>query len=118
MEIGRAAVANVCPGVGLAVEVVLLVVWHEPGAPAPVRMISPIGRREEGFLAQIERRWKAAEAIVVVVQRQAGLFEIIEAFDAIGRLAGLLHRRQQQGHQDSDDRNHHQQLDEGERAPT
>ena len=67
MEIGRVAIADVRPGVGFAVEVVLFVVRHEPGAPTPIRMISPIGGREEGFLAQVERRRKAAEAIVVVV---------------------------------------------------
>ena len=34
--------------------------------------------------------------------------------DALGRFAGRLHRGQQQRDQDGDDRDHHQQLDQGE----
>jgi len=53
-----------------------------------------------------------------VVQRQPDLLEIILALDAGGGLRDLLNGRQQQAHQDGDDRNHHQHLDECEPTST
>ena len=52
----------------------------------------------------------------VVVQRKANLLEIILALSPAGCFAGLLDRRQQQGHKDGDDGNHHQQFDQGKSA--
>ena len=53
----------------------------------------------------------------VVLQRQADLHEVVLALHPAGRFAGLLHRREQQGDQNGDDRNHDQQLNQGEAAP-
>ncbi len=52
--------------------------------------------------------------IMIVVQGQAHLLEIVLALGAAGRLARLLHSRQQQGNQDRDDRDHDEQLNQGE----
>lgn len=52
--------------------------------------------------------------VVVVVQRQAQLLHVVAALGAPGRLARLLNRREQQGDQDCDDRNHDQQFNECE----
>ncbi len=41
------------------------------------------------------------------------LFEVIGALHAAGRLASLLYRRQEQGHENADDRNNDQQFDKG-----
>src|SRR5262249_39085177 len=43
-------------------------------------------------------------------------FQIVLALHPVGRLADLLDRRQQQPDQDRNDRDHHQQLDQGEAA--
>jgi hypothetical protein len=50
------------------------------------------------------------------VDRQSNLLEIVFALGAAGRLAGLLHRGQQQRHQNANDRDHHQQFNQ--REPT
>jgi len=52
-----------------------------------------------------------------IVCRQADLPQIVRALCTPRRLAGTLHGRQQQRHQDPDDANHYQQLDEGEPPP-
>jgi len=52
--------------------------------------------------------------VVVVVQREAKLFQIVQALRPPSRFAHMLHRRQQQRHKDADDRNRDQQLDERE----
>ena len=51
---------------------------------------------------------------MVVVERQADLFEVVLALRPGRGLADLLDGRQQQADQDGDDRSHHQQLNEGE----
>jgi hypothetical protein len=51
------------------------------------------------------------------VYGQGHLLEIVGAFQAVGRLAHLLHGRQQQADQNADDRNNDQKFDERE-APT
>jgi hypothetical protein len=43
------------------------------------------------------------------------LFFVIGALNPAGPVFGLRHRREEQCRQDGEDRNHHQQLDEGER---
>ena len=75
--------------------------------------------REPLRVGQVVLRVGHGEPLVealVVVQRQAELLEIVLALRPAGRLAGLLHGWQQQGHQDANDRNDHQQLNEGEAA--
>ena len=52
-----------------------------------------------------------------VLHAEGHLLEVVGALIAPRRLAGSLHGRQEEGHQDADDRNHHQQLDESEAAP-
>jgi hypothetical protein len=54
--------------------------------------------------------------VVVVVQRQAELFEVVLALRPVGRLAHLLYGGQQQPDQDGDDGDDNEQLDEGEPA--
>ena len=50
----------------------------------------------------------------LVVDRQGHLLEVVGALGAGGGLAHLLHGGDQQADQDGDDRNHDQQLDQGE----
>jgi hypothetical protein len=47
---------------------------------------------------------------------EGDLLEVVRAGAAGGGLADLLDGRQEQADQDGDDRNHHQQLDQGEGA--
>jgi hypothetical protein len=53
---------------------------------------------------------------VVILQRQAELFQIVLALRAPGRFTRLLHGRKQQGHQHSDDGDDDQQFDQREAA--
>jgi len=53
---------------------------------------------------------------VVVVQRQADLFEVVGAAHAGGGLADLLDGGEEEADQDGDDRYHLQQLDQREGA--
>ena len=53
---------------------------------------------------------------MVIVHRQADLAEVIGALCPPRCLAGGLNRRQQQGHQDADDRDHDQQFDKRKAA--
>src|SRR5262245_41359545 len=48
---------------------------------------------------------------------EADLLEVVDALGASGCLADLLDRGEEQADQDGDDRDHHQQLDQGEAAP-
>ena len=50
------------------------------------------------------------------LDRQADLLEVVHALVPPGRLACRLDRRQQQRHEDADDRDDDQQLDQGKRA--
>jgi hypothetical protein len=50
--------------------------------------------------------------LVIVVQADAQLAEIIDALTSPRRFSRRLNRRQQQGDQDTDNRNHDQQLDQ------
>jgi hypothetical protein len=52
--------------------------------------------------------------LLKVHDRQAELFEVVGTLTPPGRLTTLLHGGQQHGDQDRDDRDHHQQLDQGE----
>ena len=53
---------------------------------------------------------------VIVVQREPDLLQVVDALRPPGGLAGRLHGGQEQGDQDGDDRDHHQQFDQGETA--
>ena len=78
-------------------------------------MIVEVVRRTAEVMAGL-RRGEAADRVVVVMQGDAELLEVVGALDPAGGLAGLLHRRQQQGDEDADDGDHHQQFDECEAA--
>src|SRR5439155_24041660 len=96
-----------------AVDVVLLDVGQDVEEQ---RLVPPTGG---GAGAQVsERRQLALVGIVVVVHRQGNLLEIVLALGTGRGLADLLHGRQQQADQDGDDRDHHQQLDQGESLTT
>src|SRR5690606_18422534 len=51
---------------------------------------------------------------LIVVERKSNLLEIVFALSPAGRLAGLLHRRKEQGDQDGDNRDDDQQLNQRE----
>jgi hypothetical protein len=54
---------------------------------------------------------------VIAVHGQAELLEVVLARHAVGALADLLDRGQQQANEDGDDGDYHQQLDQRERPP-
>jgi hypothetical protein len=45
------------------------------------------------------------------MQSESHLLEVVFALRPPGRLAGRLHGRQEEGHEDSDNRDHDQKLD-------
>jgi hypothetical protein len=51
---------------------------------------------------------------MIVVQTQPQLLKVVFALRPARCLAGLLHGRQEQRHQNGNNGNHHQQLDQGE----
>ena len=51
--------------------------------------------------------------VVVHVQPQAQLLEVVAALGPAGGFTGSLHRRQKQGDENADDRDDHQELDQG-----
>ncbi len=53
------------------------------------------------------------KGVVEIMHRQANLPQVVCATRSVGRLAGTLHRRQQQSDEDGNDRDDHQQLDQG-----
>ena len=55
---------------------------------------------------------------MIIVQGHTQLLQIVVALRAAGGLASGLDGRQQQGHQDPDDGDHHQQFDERESEPS
>src|SRR5205807_129756 len=55
--------------------------------------------------------------VVEAVHGQAHLLEVVGALDACGRLAHLLHRRQEQADQHGDDGNDNKQLDQRKAGP-
>jgi hypothetical protein len=61
--------------------------------------------------------WKHLVGVSVIVHRDTELFELVRALHPPRRLAGRLHRRQQERDQDANDRDHHEQLDERESPP-
>ena len=73
-------------------------------------------RLVETVRLRIDRRQILARAFIIR-KRQPQLLEVVLALTVPGCLAGLLNRRQQQCHQQPDDRDHDQQLDQRKRAP-
>ena len=51
---------------------------------------------------------------LVIVERQRDLPEVIGATGPPGRLAGRLHRRQEQADERADDGDHHEEFDQRE----
>ncbi len=64
--------------------------------------------------AVVLARGKLTEDTVVIVQRQRDLLEVVGALRAVGGLAHLLHRRQQETNQHRYDGNDDEQLDQRE----
>src|SRR5207248_10932431 len=75
--------------------------------PAVVRVLEVIGRT-------VARQ--GAEGRFVTVTGQGELLEVVRATHAGGRLADLLHGRQEQTDQYGDDGDHHQKFDERKRV--
>src|SRR5262249_38155833 len=73
----------------------------------------PLARHTEPRPAPTSR-WDGLVDIGTAVNGQPHLLEVVLAGGPIGRLADLLHRRNQQRDQDGDDGDHHEQLDERE----
>ncbi len=98
-------------------EPLLFEVGQQERAPAVVDAILDAGRTERPF---DPTRRESAVRVFKVVQGQADVLQIAAALNAVGGLAYLLHRRQQDADEHSDDGEHHQQLDqrEGAAAPT
>ena len=66
--------------------------------------VSPAGRMLEGRYPSL---------VAEIVNRQSQLFQVVRATRPSRRLAGHLYGRQQQGHQDPDDGDHHQEFHQG-----
>src|SRR5262249_43958207 len=79
------------------------------GQPAPV----PVDAE-----TVVQGRREAVEHVVIMVQRQADLFEVVGALGPAGGLASLLDGRHEQPDEDGNDGDDHQQLDQRERRPT
>ncbi len=73
-----------------------------------------VGRVPVGLIHRQRLRRQVRVRALEVQRRQADLLEVVDALGAPGRLAGRLHRRQQERDQHGDDRDHHQQLDQRE----
>ena len=95
---GRCALLKI--GKDAAMDRPRAVVAHEGGA----------GRMEHA-------RRKGAPGRLVVVRCQRELTDIVAAVTPPRRLAGRLHRRQEQADERADDGDHHQELDEGKTRP-
>ena len=98
-------------GIDRVIQGVPLHLRQDQGSPAeaiarPGRVRDRDGARREQIIG-----------IHVIVDRQADLLQVVGALGPPRRFACGLHRRQEQGDQDCDDRDHHQQLDERESGP-
>ena len=82
--------------------VAVLVVVRVPVLGILLRVAMDLGRRKHLVRA------------LVVGYPQADLLQVVAAPEVSRRLPGRLHRRQQKCDQDTDDRDHHQQLYQGE----
>src|SRR5262249_40101102 len=98
---------NLGPDAGRFVQRALFHVRQNGGAPAPtlVQVFSGVGGRED------------FPGAVIVMNAQANLLEIVLTLDTCGSRTYLLHRRDEQGNKDGNDRNDDQQLNEREARP-
>jgi hypothetical protein len=83
--------------------------------------LTNIDRRSGGTRVRAEQvplaRRKDLVHVVIIVHRQSDLLEVVRALRSLGSFPGGLHRRQQESDENSNDGDHHQQLDERERPP-
>src|SRR5262249_12946144 len=114
-DLAEAAAAAVV----VVVEVVLLDVGQDQVEPAAAA--GPVGRVQAGRCVPqgvnrvvVAAAGKGLVGCVVVVGREGDLLEVVAALHAVGGLAHLLDRRQQQADEHRDDGNDDQQLDERE----
>ena len=84
------------PAAGLSLVEAAVGISHPPPAPAA-------GRQK-------------LVGLLVLEARQRHLFEVVGTLDSPCRLAGCLDRRKQQGDKNSEDRNHHEQLNQRKTA--
>jgi hypothetical protein len=70
-----------------------------------------------GIDLKVDAGGEALVNAVIVVGRQAELFEVVAALDALRRGPDLLDRGDKQADEDRDDGNDHEQLDERETLP-
>src|SRR5207253_2777395 len=97
-----------------AAQGLLFHVWQDVVHPA-ARLAAP--RAAVGVADPAPAPTSARESlvgVVVAVTGQADLLEVVQALVAVGRLADLLHRRDEQANEDGDNGDHHQQLDQRE----
>jgi hypothetical protein len=101
-------------GLDLPEQSSLLDVGQDQSRPV---VVLPVANGRVG-LGQVEQRPAGQEAVrvVVVVAGQPDLLEVVGALHAVGGVADLLDRGQQQADQDRDDRHHHQEFDERKRG--
>src|SRR5262249_27356893 len=124
----RAVVGLVGHRPQLLVDVVLLVVGEEeskgtgPVGQRATRCVDSVLGQVAGervidvrFAALVAGRQNALGALVVV-GGEAQLLEVVLALGARGSLAHLLNCRQEQADQDRNDRDHHEEFDQGERG--
>ena len=92
----------------------LLEVVQHPSVRRPVIVVER--RRADIPVEEVRQgpRREAAIRLVVIVQRQADLLEVVGALESPCRLAGRLHRGEQQRDQHRDDRDGDQELNQGE----
>jgi len=86
----------------------------QQGVPPGARLVGPgaavrVTHPQESPSA----RGKEPVLLVVLVCGQGDLLQVIGALQPSGRLACRLHGRQKQCYQDANDRNDHEQLDQG-----
>ena len=88
----------------------LIELRKQHGSPAPSRALIVSHTGVGGNIP----RWEHSMEIRVTVNRQPDLLQVITALGATGRVTSLLHRREQQGNENSDNGDHHQQFNQRE----
>ena len=94
----------------LVVQVFLLDVRQRVNQPGSL-VRPPVQVGPAGAVRQHQAAWREKGVnIVIMMAGQRELLEVVAALHAAGRLADLLHRRQDQPDQHADDGDHDQQL--------
>ncbi len=70
-----------------------------------------------GILAHQSARGQSPASRLIGDRGHGDLSDVVGALNAAHRLAGRIHRRQQQGHKDRDNRNHNEQFHECKAVP-